>query len=89
MVTGNHIKFTHALHDAARQTESNMAKRNVPTHPQGWKYAGGCGAFSSWHVGKNDYRVTAPSGEVIGRFEQFSPAFHFAARQNTLAKLAA
>lgn len=66
-----------------------MAKRTVPTHPQGWKYAGGCGAFSSWHVGKNDYRVTDPSGKVIRGFEQFGDAFHFAVRQHSLAKCSA
>lgn len=66
-----------------------MAKRSVPTHPQGWKYAGGCGQFSSWHVGKNDYRVTAPNGDECGRFEQFSDAFHHAVRQYNLVKAVA
>ncbi len=62
-----------------------MAKRNVPTHPQGWKFSGANGAFRVWHAGKNDYRVTSPAGDVIAQFEQLSPAFHFAVRQHSIA----
>ena len=44
-----------------------MAKRNVPTHPQGWKFAGSNAGFIVWHAGKSDYRVTNDGVEVAKR----------------------
>ena len=53
-----------------------MAKKATPTRPEGWKFAGRCGDFHSWHAGKNDYRVTdGAQGEVVATRSQFGDAF--------------
>lgn len=56
-----------------------MSKRQIPTHPDGWKFAGACGAYIVWHAGKNDYRVER-DGVVLARADQLSPA-HTKAQQ--------
>lgn len=55
-----------------------MAKA-IPTHPEGWKFQGGCGEHLVWRAGKNDYRVTY-QGDVETTAEQFGIA-HSKARQ--------
>jgi hypothetical protein len=58
-----------------------MAKKAIPTRPEGWKFAGSTGDFHSWHAGKNDYRITdGAHGEVVATRNQFGLAFHEAAR---------
>jgi hypothetical protein len=56
-----------------------MTKRLIPTHPEGWKFAGSCGDHIVWHAGKNDYRITY-GGDVYGTAEQLGIA-HAKARQ--------
>lgn len=55
-----------------------MAKRNIPTHPEGWKFAGTSGlrgvVFQIWNVGRNDYRITNAAGEVVDARSQFGEA---------------
>lgn len=58
-----------------------MSKRSIPTHPEGWKFAGAAGQYKVWHAGKNLYRITSPAdGAVIGEHSQFGLA-HAQARQ--------
>lgn len=56
-----------------------MKKATIPTHPEGWKFAGACGDHIVWHAGKNDYRITY-EGDVYGTSEQFGLA-HAKARR--------
>lgn len=62
-----------------------MNKRQAPTHPQGWKFSGACGAYRVWHAGKNDYRITFED-EVVDCYEQLGLAFAKACRLSDIAK---
>jgi hypothetical protein len=57
------------------------ARKPLPSHPEGWKYKGGCGEFRVWHAGPNDYRITrGENPAVIAQDTQFSLAYHRAVR---------
>lgn len=64
-----------------------MAKQ-VPQHPDGFKYAGAAGTFRVWHAGKNDYRVTNLGGNEINRLEQFGLAHAYARRMEAIERCA-
>jgi hypothetical protein len=59
-----------------------MSKKQIPQHPDGWKFKGGAGRFKVWHAGKNDYRVTDDwTGPEVANREQFGEAWSFACRR--------
>lgn len=55
-----------------------MAKRNIPTHTEGWKFAGSAGrrgvVFNVWYAGYMDYRVATTDGTVVASARQLGEA---------------
>lgn len=68
--------------------DGNMAKsKQIPAHPQGWRFKGASSGYCVWHAGKNDYRVTAPGGfDEVAQCAQFGIAFAKATHKADSAK---